>query len=57
MIVDIPQIVRAELDRVYEPKLAACWEMHKPLLLAQMAMLEGAILTVLERVNDADNGN
>jgi hypothetical protein len=53
VIMEISQRVRAELDRRFAPKLAACqWEAHVPILTAQMAMIEDVILRVLERMND-----
>ena len=53
---EVTQRVRAELDKIYAPKLAACrWAAQKPLLVAQRNRLEDLILTVLERMNDADN--
>jgi hypothetical protein len=53
--VEFSQIVRAKLDRIYDPKLARCaWESHKPLLIAQRNRLEDLILTVLETVQPAE---
>jgi hypothetical protein len=52
---EIPQLVRAELDKVFAPRLAACRsESHKPLLIAQRDRLEDLILTVLETVQPAE---
>jgi hypothetical protein len=49
---EISECVRAELDKLYIPKLAACrWAEHVPMLLAQEAALEDMILRVLERMN------
>jgi hypothetical protein len=52
--VEVSQRVRAELDKLYAPRFAACrWAAHKPLLVAQRNRLEDLILRVLEGIDDA----
>jgi hypothetical protein len=50
---DVSEAVRAELDELYERKLAMCrWESHKPILTKQRNMVEDLILRVLEQLSD-----